>query len=82
VFYGIFWLSGFISWISQAQVLDNDEDFEKKGVIVVDLPIDGKELSEDEAMNLAIEIGAEDVIHEIDSLKVSFVIIRLPIPIC
>jgi len=51
-------------------------------VIVVDLPIDGKELSEDEAMNLAIEIGAEDVIHEIDSLKVSFVIIRLPIPIC
>nr|CAB3262478.1 uncharacterized protein LOC100179843 [Phallusia mammillata] len=42
--------------------------FEIKGVVRVELPIDGKIPDEDDATSLAIEVGAEDVVLETNCL--------------
>lgn len=46
-------------------------NFEKRGVVVVPQPIQGNILNEEEATDLAIEIGAEDV-DEVSDKSVSF----------
>jgi len=45
--------------------------FERKGVVIIEIPIyDGKELTEDEHTDLAIEVDAEDVQKTEEGLKV------------
>jgi len=46
-------------------------NFEKRGIVVVPQPIKGKVLNEEEATDLAIEIGAEDV-DEVSDSSISF----------